>query len=388
MEVTIKNYFSSFGLCLVLVSFLLSCNTQDASKIKGIAADSLKRPVFAKGFAWRKLKDCSVFYVMNPWEGARNTRFTYVLASGMEQLPDSLRPYPFIKLPVKRVVCLSTTQLAMIDALGETEKIAGISDPNYVYNERIRQKVRDGSVADVGYEQSLNFEKLLSLKPDLVLGYGIGSEVMGTYTRLKELGIPMVFDAEYLEPLPLGKTEWIRFVAAFFGCENRADSLFEAVKDNYLSMVSICKNPVSRPVVMTGLPWKDSWNIPPGGSTTARLIADAGGIYLWENKTGAANFNLSLEQVAIDAARADVWINPGTATSLNDIVRVDERLAELHPLKNKMVFNNNLHVRKSGGNDYWESGIMHPDLILQDLIRIFHPELVDTGKWNYFVQLK
>jgi len=40
-----------------------------------------------------------------------------------------------------------------------------------------------------------------------------------------------------------------------------------------------------------------------------------------------------------------------------------------------------------GANDYWESGVVYPDLVLRDMLKIMHPEAVNE-EFVYYQQLK
>jgi iron complex transport system substrate-binding protein len=140
-------------------------------------------------------------------------------------------------------------------------------------------------------------------------------------------------------------------------------------------------------VVLTGLPWRDSWFVPGGDSQLVTLISDAGGRYLFDTNSGRDNFPVSMETVFSKAVEADYWINTGTARSIRDIEKTDPRLAGLRPFLKGTVYNNNARTGEAGGNDFWESGIVNPHLVLKDLINILHPELIDSHQWVYYHKL-
>ncbi|MFN8209121.1 MAG: ABC transporter substrate-binding protein [Bacteroidales bacterium] len=365
-----------------------SCKPLPGEKVD--STDSLQKEniVFAKGFSIAHGPGFTLLEVSNPWQGSRNTRYRYVLAACKDSVPEHLEDLPFIKTPVSKIVCLSTTQLAMINSLGANSAITGLSGTAFVFDSLTRNRIAAGKIREVGYEQGLDLEVLLQMKPDLILAYGVGAEITGTVSKLDDMGLQVVFDSEYLEKHPLAKTEWIRFLAVILGREKEADSIFEGVRERYERLVSTAAGALSKPVVMTGLPWKDSWNVPPGNSTTAAFIADAGGVYLWNDLRGADNFSLSLEEVVASSAKASVWINAGIARCEKDIVNTDERLKAIPAVKQHQLYNNNRRMGSGGGNDFWESGVMNPDMILADLVAIFHPELMRGHQLNYYVKLQ
>lgn len=343
---------------------------------------------YATGFETKKLGSCILLSVYDPWQQSRNVIYSYVLAPQKELVPDSLSHLPFISIPVTRVIALSTTHLAMIDHLEEASTVVGVSGKRFIYSPLISERIRVGSAQDVGYGQGLDFEAIVGLRPDLLFLYGVEGNVVSTLEKLTELGIPAVFCGEYLEPHPLGKAEWIKFFSIFYGQEKAADSLFHQVDSAYTALVEQVSDRTNRPGVLTGLPWKDSWYMAGGKSFAAQLIGDAGGDYLWSDNPSTQAVPLDLESVYLRAVDADIWINPGAATSLEEIARLDQRFRALPVLQNAAVFNNNARMGSGGGNDYWESGTVRPDLVLKDLIAVFHPDLMPYHQFVYYRQLK
>lgn len=343
---------------------------------------------YATGFETKNLGDCILVRVYDPWQQSRNVIYSYVLARQKELVPDSLSHLPFISIPVTRVIALSTTHLAMIDHLDKASSVVGVSGKRFIYSPLISERIRAGSAQDVGYGQGLDFEAIVGLRPDLLFLYGVEGNVVSTLEKLSELGIPAVFCGEYLEPHPLGKAEWIKFFSLFYGQEEAADSLFQQVDSAYTALAEQVSERKNRPGVLTGLPWKDSWYMAGGKSFAAQLIGDAGGDYLWSDNSSTQAVPLDLESVYLRAVDADIWINPGAATSLEEIARLDQRFRALPVLQNASVFNNNARMGAGGGNDYWESGTVRPDLVLKDLIAVFHPELMPHHQFVYYRQLK
>lgn len=343
---------------------------------------------YATGFRVRDGGDYKLVTVLNPWQNSQDVSYRYVLAAKKEILPDSLQDLPWIRTPVERVIALSTTHVAMIDQLGMASTLVGVSGSHFIYSPKIREGVSSGKVVDIGYEQGLDFETIVELDPDVLFIYGVEGKVVATLEKLKELGVPVVFCGEYLEPHPLGKAEWIRFFSLFFNLEASADAFFQRIDSSYSQLAKIAATADDTPGVLIGLPWKDTWYMAGGRSFAARLIEDAGGDFLWRENSSTQAIPLDLESVYIRAVNASVWINPGAANSLEDIGSLDERFMELEVVKNAQVFNNNLRSSPEGGNDYWESGTVRPDLVLADLISVFHPDLLADHSLVYYRQLK
>ncbi|MCK4745838.1 MAG: ABC transporter substrate-binding protein, partial [Bacteroidales bacterium] len=293
-----------------------------------------------------------------------------------------------IRIPVSRVVTMSTTHVAMISQLGMNGSIRGASGTGFIYDTLFRRRIDAGVVQEVGYDQGLNYETIVALDPDVVFVYGVEGNITTTAEKLGELGIQVVYCAEYLETHPLGKAEWIRFFAQFYDLEKESLLFFDRVDSSYQRLVESTSGVVKRPGVMIGLPWKDTWYVAGGQSFASRLITDAGGDYLWKENRSSEAIPLDLESVYSRAVQADVWINPGVANTLEELIRFDDRFRELPVLEQGSVYNNNARMNREGGNDYWESGTIRPDLILADLISVFHPDLLPYHSMFYYRKLK
>lgn len=325
--------------------------------------------------------------IINPWQGADNVNLVYNLVSRNSVFPPELDSSDVIFVPITSIVCMSTTHLAMISVLGEDNSVSGVSGPGYVFSESLTKRIEAGQVADVGYDSGLNKELILTIAPDLVMMYGIGSESAGYVGKIKELGIKVIFNADYLETDPLGKAEWIKLFGALYCKEEMADSIYNSEIQLYDSLRSfISENISARPKILLGLPYKDTWYISPGNSFISKIITDAGGDYLWKDTESSVSMPYGMENVYLGALKADFWLNIGSIKSGSEIEAVDERLTKLPCYVNGNLFNNNKRITPKGGNDYWESGTVFPHLILKDIASIIHPEIF--GEHDLFLYQK
>ncbi len=367
---------------------MAGCNRGNPMESEAQRFKNPSQTKYASGFNVLDRGSYKIAEVYDPWQNSKGTTFSYVLAPNPDMVPDSLGDLVYIKTPVKRVITLSTTHVAMIHQLGEAQTVKGVSGTRFIYNPVIRGRIDAGEVEDVGYDQGLNYETIVRLDPDVLFMYGVEGSVMATSEKLKELGIPVVFCGDYLEPHPLGKAEWIRFFSHFYNLEEQADQFFHGIDSSYNNMAALSLPVQHKPLVLNGLPWKDTWYIAGGKSFAAQLIKDAGGHYLWQDNNSVEAVPMDLETVYARAVEAHIWINPGAATSLNELYKFDERFNELPVLQQGMVFNNNARLNSTGGNDYWESATVRPDLLLADLIAVFHPEILSDHRFIYYRQLK
>lgn len=335
---------------------------------------------YAKGFTIEKTDEFpgwTKLTVYNPWEKATNVSMEYYLAGKDIEIPGSLADKKIIRTPAERVICLSTTHLAFLDILGENPTVAGISGSKYITNPGIRSRMENGEVPDVGYGQNLNFELIVSLKPDVILVYGIGSEVTSYSRKLDELGIPVLMVGEYLEESPLGKAEWLKFISVLFNKEELAEEYFTKIEAEYNRLSRLVTDLRHKPKVLVGSPYKDSWWVPGGNSYLSNLIKDAGGEYLGERNDSHESYVISFEHALAWGSEADVWINMSNLSSKKEILGVDERFTSFRVFREGILFNNIKRLSTHGGNDFWESGTVNPHLILRDLIAIFHPGLIN-----------
>ena len=364
--------------------FELSCNYSGKYRKPDEMRCDILRNQFATGFRIIDHKKSRTIEVFNPWQMAQNISIQYNLIPKGASTQNLENP---IHLPLKTVVCMSTTHIAFIDALGENSTIKGISGAKLVSNVIIKNKLTKNEIVDIGYEQSLNYELLIKLHPDVIFVYGIGSDVSGYVNKLKELNIPVVLVGEYLETNPLAKAEWIKFFAEFFQKRELANKIFDTIATKYSNLKLLASKAKYKPKVMSGLPWNGTWYISGGKSYAATLISDAGGNYLWNDLDSRESLPVDLETVFQKSNDADIWLNIGAVLSKKDIPSIDERLIALPPFIKNELFNNNARLTNSGGNDYWESGTVNPHLILNDLIAILHPELVSNYKLYYYKHL-
>jgi len=368
------------NLIVLLLLFACSGNTEQHTFNKNSNSH-------AHGFDIENNNSQQVITVFNPWEKAHNISYKYYLINKNETVPDSLSGQNILRTPVQRIICLSTTHIAFLDALNETSAIVGISGSQYISNTVVQEKIRKNEIVDVGYGQNLNFELIVSQKPDLVMVYGIGSEVTSYTHKLEELGIPVVMVAEYLEESPLGKAEWIKFVGVLFEKEKEATEHFNMVKEEYLELKKFTKTKTNKPKVLVGSPYKDSWWVPGANSYMANLIKDAGGDYLGKENPSNESYVISFEHALSWANKADIWINMGNLSSKNEILSADSRFENFKVFKQGKVYNNIKRLGENGGNDFWESGTVYPNLVLRDLITIFYPELIDK-ELVYYQEIK
>jgi iron complex transport system substrate-binding protein len=373
---------------LFLLIFLLNsgCTHNRAPSDKNNTAVPLDLH-YAQGFKLEKSADLVTLRVMNPWQQAENVSYQYWLGKTSHAPRKDIPENRYFKVPVEKVVCLSTTFVGFIDFLHQEGTIVGISGKKYVTSASLSEKIYNGEIPDVGYDENLSYEKLIELQPDVVFVYGITGSVSSIVARLDEVGIKSVVVAEYLEETPLAKMEWIKYFGAFYNQMTGAGLKFDSVASNYNKLVQKASLETIKPKVMVGLPWSGTWYISGGKSYMANLLRDAGGQYLWHDLPYKDSRPVSLEKVFEKSFEADFWLNPGEAGSKADILKVDPRFAQLKAFRDSSIYNNNNQVNDRGGNAYFEKGVVEPDIILSDIISVIHPHLLPSYRMKYYKKL-
>ena len=340
---------------------------------------------YARGFSVEYKNNYKIVTVKNPWKDAK-TSFKYVLVECGTPAPEGFKESEIITLPVNTVASLSTTHLPHLAKLEVVDKLVGVSNLKIVNTPEVVEKIKADKIAELG-NNSVNVERLLELNPDLVTTYGTGNPQTDNYGKLIEAGLKVAINAEYMESTPLGRSEWLKFTGLFFNQEEKAEKTFSKISKNYQEIAAKTKSIKERPKVFTGFNFKGTWYVPGCKSYPAKYLADAGAELLCVGDS-SGSVPSSFEYVFERAVSADYWLNVSQSwQSLEDAIREDSRYGDFQAVKKGNVYNNNARLNENGGNDYWEGGISNPDVILADLIKIFHPELLPNHQLFFYQKL-
>jgi len=343
---------------------------------------------YAKAFTVEQRAGYTLLTVLKPWRGAKQT-FRYALIPRGAPAPADADDALVIETPVERVVAVNTTHLPYLDRLEVTDRLVGVGDPKRINTPSVVARIEAGQIASVGRNTDLDVERVIDLQPDMVTTLGLGNPEKDNYPALLQAGLKPVLIADFMEDTPLGRAEWIKFMALFFHREAQAAALFDQIVERYERMAAITREVSQRPTVFMGFDDDGKWHMPGAKSYLARYVLDAGGDYLWADLDSNSRVPLSFEEVLDRAAQADVWLNQSQSwTSLAQVLQADERYNKFRAVQQGYVFNNNARLNPTGGNDYNESGHANPDVVLADLIAILHPELLPDHTLVYYHRLK
>ncbi|MBR6550558.1 MAG: ABC transporter substrate-binding protein [Paludibacteraceae bacterium] len=278
----------------------------------------------------------------------------------------------------ERIVCTSATHMGFISELGMMDKVVGVCRPNRVYNLSEEERER---ITDIGDDMQPSMEKILLLNPDLVIlyTYAQGDPIPA---QVEALGVPILYCNEWTETTPLARAEWIRLFGAIFGCSTKADSIFASVKDAYEAKRLSGEEAKGRSI-LSGMSWRGTWYVPAGGTFMGNLFCDAEAQYRYADNPSTSSIPLTMEQALQDFAEADVWVGCN-ASSLEELRCIDEKHTWFKSYQTGQVYNFYRRTLPSGANDFWESGTVHPERILQDLQSILQG---DTSALYYAAPL-
>ncbi len=371
------------GLCLCVLS------------IAALAAQTTPIPLrYAKAFSIEQGRGYLIARVSKPWNGA-SFGFSYVFYPRGEKPPKISEPGArFVQTPIRSAVSFSASYLAAIEALGKLDSLIGLDSAAYAYSSAARARIDSGAMKEVMANWAPNVELLISMNPDAVFAYGMGNE-WDIHPKLSEAGLPVIICAEWMENDPLGRAEWLKFFALFYGESAKAYESFARIEREYLAVKADAAKTIksgaqaqAKPRVLVNAPFQGSWSVSGGQSYMARLIADAAGDYLWKDDTSSGGIVLSLEAVFERASTADIWLSPGTAASLQELFAQDSRFSALGVSQSGAVWNNTLRSLPSGANDYFESAVYKPQELLADIAAIIHPRAFPERVFSYFQKLR
>lgn len=283
----------------------------------------------------------------------------------------------FIKSPCNKIVVLSSIYSSMLCELNCINSISAIDNIDYVNNPQIIKKQRLNQIIELSKGPQIDLEKTITLFPDIIFTFGTGEGEKNNNKKLNQTGIPIAIILDHLESSPLARAEWIKFFAAFVNKKELADSIFNQIEKNYLELKFIAKNSNFKPSVFSEIKYSDAWYVPGGNSYVAQLIDDANANYIWSKNKNTGSFPLSFEQVFAQANDADYWINLSSIKTKKELLGFDNRYKEFNAFKVGNLYNNNKNTNALGYSSYWETGMIYPNKILNDLILIFHPELIN-----------
>ncbi|MGB5821505.1 MAG: ABC transporter substrate-binding protein [Saonia sp.] len=377
-------------LLLLFVSCFFACK-QEQKEIPPVTPLSGKATItYAKGFSIEEMgSGITVIKISSPWPNA-DTAFTYALIPKEIMAFTTLNRDDYdaiISVPVERIVVTSTTHIPALEALDVADRLVGFPNTEFISSKNTRERIDEGLVQELGNNERINAEMVIALNPEVLVGFGIDNKNKA-YQTLLQSNIPVVYNGDWTEETPLGKAEWIKFFAPFFKLEKKGDSIFKAIENAYNNTKLLTKKATGKPTVLTGGLYKDVWYVAGGKSWMAQFLNDAHTDYLWKDSPETGSLSLSLESVYDKAREAEFWLNPSMLVSYKEMVGANKHYKEFEAFRNNNIYSNTIPKGATGGLLFYELAPHRPDLVLKDLIHIFHPELIPNHTLFFFKPLE
>jgi len=351
------------------------------------------RLVYAQCFTLEYLHGCKVLRVLSPWRDAR-VSFTCVLVPRGTKPPADApkgQGVTVLEIPVRRMVLNSITLVPMLALLGEEKALVGFTGLPRVHTPAIAARIDRGQVTEVSAGGvslgAINLERLELSQPEAVVVHANGNPQSDMHDKLMEAGFPTLVEASFMESSALGRAEWIKYLAALFDKEDQAEALFAGMASRYQGVAAKARGLAHRPKVLIGTPYRGVFYVPAGISYMAGLTADAGGDYLWSDDDSRGSLPLGLEAVTARASQAEIWLQPWTVRSLEELAALDERFTALPCFQQGKVFNNDMRLDINGFDRFWEESASRPDELLADIMGVIHPELLPGRESIWFRRL-
>ena len=377
----------SYSLLLFLSIFLLiSCKNEVKTHSGDFSVGENYAVTYAEGFSVEIFENYKIITLKNPWPGSEKT-FRYLLTKDKSKIENKEEYDAVVQIPVKRMVVTSTTHIPSLEMLDEAETLVGFPNLNYISSENTRSLIDQGKILELGKNEDLNTEILIELSPDVVVGFAMDNN-NSAFSAIQKAGIPVLFNSDWTEVSPLGKAEWIKFFGLLFDKQEEADSMFAQIEMDYLDAKAIASNATNTPTVISGAMYRDIWYMPQGDSWAAQFIADAKGDFIWKETKGTGSLSLNLESVIDKGKDADIWLGPAQFGSLQEIKESSNAYTQFKAFKTGEVYSYSLKQGATGGSIYFELAPNRPDLVLKDIIKILHPELLVEHDLYFFEKLK
>lgn len=371
-----RNIF--IGICLVALSMMTACKPKNNQVI----ATDAESGQYARGFKVEQKEGYRLLDIQDP-QNASSEVYHFALVPRGEKPEGVPVDCTVIEVPVRRVICMTSLQLSNFIKMDALDKVAGITSTRHLFNEEMKKQLKEGTTRKIGIEGNFDAEVIMAANPDLIF---ISPFKRGGYDTMKEIGIPLVPHLGYKETTPLGQAEWIKFIALFTGQEAEANEKFQAIANRYNELKKLTEGVEKRPVVFSGELHGSNWYAVGGKSFLSQLFRDAGADYFLKNDSSSGGVTLDFETVYAQAEDADYWriLNSYKGDYTYDALQAtDSRYADFRAFRDKKVIYCNLSEKP-----FYESSTTEPEVVLEDLIKAFHPQLVPDYQPKYYELIK
>ena len=371
------------------MTLVLNCKNDVSKQENSITTRQESNLKYATGFSITNYNNYKVLEINSPWPKSEKN-YSYLLLTKEQAMVSTFNKEEYdgiVTIPIEEIVVTSTTHIPALELLSVEQTLVGFPGTDYVSSEKTIKRIANNQVRELGKNGDINTEVLLELKPNAVIGYGVSSSNK-TLETINKLGVPVIYNGDWVETSALAKAEWIKFFGVLYNKEKEANSIFNEIETNYLEAKKLAAQATKQPSVLSGALHKDVWYLPSGTSPEAQFLKDANVNYLWSDTDQKGSLALSFESVFEKGYNAQIWLSPSYYRSLNGLEKASPHYAKFSAFKNKRVYSFANTTGASGGVLYYELGTARPDLVLKDIIKICHPNLLPNYQTYFFKPLK
>jgi iron complex transport system substrate-binding protein len=320
--------------------------------------------------------------------GSQSERYVLVQCGAPSpKLEGDLLGAQIATVPISSLYSASTTHLSLLVDLRRLDVLTGVSQRKFLTGDEILKRAASGLVREFAPISTIDAELIVSQQPGVLM---TGGATTAALSVIRSAGIPVAANHEWLESTALARAEWLKYMALFLNEERAAQRLYSEMKGRYQGLRdrAMAVQEDRKPAVMTGRGTRGDFVIAGGRSYVAALIRDAGGRYVWTDNASEGSETVDLEAQIRRGGDADIWINGGGWPSLSAMVKDEPRYAEFKAYRTGQVWVYERQLTAAGANDYWSRAVSHPDLVLADLIKIFHPSLVPQHEFQWYMRIQ
>lgn len=363
--------------CLICILLIVWVFSSCMSENKGVVLEN--RMLYADLLSITEEDEYYKVDIINPWDTTRLLQ-QLVLTDDIDKpgLPDGIK----VKIPLQNSLVMTAVHCSLLEELECSDAVGSVCDAGFINSPILKAQIESGRVVDCGNSMLPSIEKIISVRPDAML---LSPYERNNLTKLENLRIPIIMCADYMETTPLGRAEWMKFYGILYGRKGLADSLFHATEGRYLCLKSTITKVDNRPAVLSEKRIGQVWFVPGARSTIGHLYADAGASNPFSGmESHNGSISLSPELVLQHARDADVWLLKSDKNiTIRSLAEENPIYQQFSPYKSRNVWTCN-----TMDTYFYEKAPFHPDLLLADFIRIFHPELDIPGENAFYFKIR
>lgn len=371
---------------IFLISSLFLFTSYSCQKEKKVLKKSTQELKYAKGFSIENFNDYKKVIIHNPYKNSEK-KFEYLLVPKGNKIPEHKPTTQIIRTPVKRIVVTSTSHIPLLELLNEETTLVGFPSTNFISSKKTRKLVEQNLIKELGKGEQINTEILLDIAPEMVMSFAV-DKPNKSFINIQKMGVPILLNGDWLEETPLARAEWLKLFGAIYQKEKEADSIFNHIQIEYNKAKKIALSAKTKPTILSGSIFQDVWYLPAGESFIATYFKHAQTNYLWNDTKGTGSLSLNFENVLNKGQHAEFWIGCSLFENKEKLLNGNPHYKQFSAFTNENVYTFANNKGETGGLFYFELGPIRPDLLLKDIIKITHPELLPDYKLFFFDKLK